>query len=136
MKRESVAEVLTKRNVFDEGQNAIAEVLPPRHSAAQRLLPRTHAAAEDHIADAKFDQADGVRNHASVILIIRVDHHDDIRAVLQRILVTSLLIAAIHAILRMNDDRQAHLSCDGDGVVRAAVVDENDLIDAAGRKIR
>ena len=45
--------------------------------------------------------------------------------------VAGLLIAAVTEVLLVNDDRQAKFAGDGDGVVAAAVVDEDDLVDRA-----
>ena len=66
----------------------------------QRLVARTDAAAEHHVADAQLDEADRVRNHAAIVLIIRMDHDHDVGAALQGFAIARLLIAAVAAVLR------------------------------------
>ena len=124
-----VAEVLAEGHVLERRQGAVGEVLPPRHAAGQGLVPRPDPAAQDHVADAQLDDADGVRDHPAVVLVVRVDHHDDVGPVLQGVAVAGLLVAAVAAVLRVLNDRQAHLAGDLDGAVRAAVVHQEDLVD-------
>ena len=102
--------------------------MPPR----QRLVPRADAAAQHHVADAQLDEADRVRDDPAVVLVVGMDHDDDVGPAFQGVAVARLLIAAVAAVLRVDDDRQAHLAGHLDGAVLAAVVHEDDLIDAAG----
>ena len=130
-----IAEVLAEREVLEAGQKAIADVLVNRHAARQRLLPRTDAIAQHHVADAHFDEADRVRDDPAIVLIIRMDHDDDVGPAVEGFAVARLLIAAVTAVLRMDDHGQTHLAGHLDGAILAAVVHENDLIDAARRHV-
>ena len=76
-----------------------------------------------------------VRDDPAVVLVIGVDHDHDVGAAVQGFPVARLLVAAVAAVRRVNDDRQAHLAGHLDRAVRAAVVDEDDLVHAAGRHV-
>ena len=130
-----LAEVLAEEEVLERRQAAVADVLPPRHPALQRLGPAPHAVAEDHVADAQLDHADRVRDHPRVVLVVRVDHHHHVGPVFEAVLVARLLVAAVAGVLLVDDDRQAHVAGDLHGVVLAAVVHEQDLVDAPGREV-
>src|SRR5262249_13921694 len=78
------------------------------------------------------DDADGVGDDPAVILVVGVDHDDDVGPVGQRRLVARLLVAAVAAVLGVLQDRQAHLAGDLDGAVGAAVVHQADLVHRAG----
>ena len=75
------------------------------------------------------------RNDAAVVLIIGMDHHHHVGAARQRFAVARLLIAAVTAVFRVNDHRQAHVARDLDRAVGAAVVHEDHLIDGADRHV-
>jgi len=130
-----VAEVLAQRDIFERSQCPVADVLPPRHAALQRFSPGAHPAAEDHIADAQFDQPDRMRDDARVVLVVGVHHHHDVGTLLESVAVTGLLVAAVAFVLRVDDDRQAHLAGYLHGAILAAVVDQQDLVNAAFREV-
>ena len=98
-------------------------------------MPRADAAAQHHVADAQFDEADRVRDHPAVVLVVGMDHDDDVGPAVEGFAVARLLIAAVAAVLRMDDHGQAHLAGHLDGAVLAAVVHQDDLIDAARRHV-
>ena len=63
-------------------------------------------------------------------LIIRVNHDDDVSARRQSEAVAGLLVAAVTAVHRMNLHlRMLEGSRDGDGVVGAGVIHQNDQVD-------
>src|SRR5207302_5883050 len=85
--------------------------------------------------DAQLDDADGVRNDPRVVLVVGVDHDHDVGAVVEAVAVAGLLVAAVAGVLVVDDDGQAHGAGDGDGVVGAAIVDEEDVVHTAGGEV-
>src|SRR5262249_37874477 len=108
---------------------------PDWHAAPQGLLARADAAAQHHVADAQLDEADGVRDDAAVVLVIRVDHHYDVSPPGEGFAVAGLLVAAVASVLGVDDHRQSHRAGYLDGAVLAAVINEDHLIHRAGRDV-
>src|SRR5581483_8080486 len=130
-----IAQVLAQRDIFHRGQKTIAEVLPDRHAAAQRLVARANAAAQYYITDTQLDETDGMRNDPAIVLVIRVNHHDDVGATGQGFAVAGFLVAAVAPIAWMGNDRQAHLPSDAYRLIFAAVVHQDNFIDGTSRNI-
>src|ERR1043165_8029895 len=63
------------------------------------------------------------------ILIIRVQHDDDIRTTPQRFAIASFLVAPVAKVLAMYKSGEAQFSGDFCGRITATVVDQNDLVD-------
>ena len=127
-----IAEVLTEGAVLRERQKAITKIFVDGHPALQRLGPRADAAAEHHVADAQLDEAHRQRDHPAVVLVVGVDHHHHVGAAGQRLAVTGLLVAAVTAVLWMDNDRETHVARDLHRAVGAAVVHEDHFVDGAG----
>src|SRR5262249_38661927 len=120
------------RDVLDEGEGPVGQVLPGRHAAGERLAPRADAGAQDHVADVGLDEPGQQRGEAAVVLVVRVDHHDDVGLPPPRLVVAGLLVGAVAAVLGVHDDREAEAPRDVDRPVAAGVVHDQDLVDAAG----
>src|SRR5262249_44391561 len=125
-----VAQVLSERDVLEDRQPAICDVLPDWHAALERLTPGTDPRAQDHVADPELDEPDKVRNPPAGVLIVRMNHQDDLGGALQCRSVARLLIGPVAAIRAVLDDPQPELACDRDGIVARAVVDQQDVVDA------
>ena len=69
-----------------------------------------------------------MRDDRRVVLVVGVDHDDDVRAALEGRPVAGLLVAAVAAVLRVHDDVDAQLPRDLDRAVARAVVDEDDVV--------
>src|SRR5262249_55402651 len=90
-----IAKVLTQGEVLDRRQEAVGKVLPRRHPALERLVARTNATAQHHVANTQLDESDYMRDHTTVVLVVRVDHHHDVGAAFQGVAVTRLLVSTV-----------------------------------------
>ena len=104
-----------------------------RHAAGQRVAEEP--AAEHQVALARDDRRDERRDPGRVVLVVGVEHHDDVGAGLQRRVVARLLVAAVAPVLGVDDDVEAELAGDVDGLVARHVVDEDDLVDEVVRDV-
>ena len=68
-------------------------------------------------------------------MIVRVDHHDDLGAALERFAVAGLLVAAVAEVALVDDDRESQLLGQRHGAVLRAVVDQDHLVDRAFRDV-
>jgi hypothetical protein len=59
-----------------------------------------------------------------------MDHHDDVAPARERLAVAGFLVRAVAAILGVDEDGESHFARERDGSIRAAVVDQDDLVDA------
>ena len=110
-----------------------AMYLIERHTAGEHLFAPADAGSEHDVDDARFDEANHVWHKRTVVLIVRVQHHDDVGLRLQRQPVTCLLIAAVSAVFRVAMDTDSEFPRHFSGVVGARVVDENDVLARAAR---
>ena len=81
------------------------------------------------------DRLDERRDARRVVLVVGVEHHDDVGAGLERRVVARLLVAAVAPVLRVDDDVEAEVPGDVDGLVLRHVVDEDDLVDDVVRDV-
>src|SRR5262249_47996841 len=85
--------------------------------------------------NAKFEDLEERRDQAAVVLVVRVQHENDVCAVGEGGVVAGLLVSAVAAVLLVNDGGQAEFAGDIDGVIAASVIDEDDFVDAIARQI-
>lgn len=133
--RMEIAQRLTEDEILEERAHAVDEVLPTRHPAIKRFPARADTVAEHNIADAEVDELSHDRADASVVLVIRVKHDDDIGIGLERCGIARLLIAAVAAIRWMRDDAQAERLRDIDGVIGARIVNEDAVVAESFRNL-
>ena len=69
------------------------------------------------------------RDETRRVLVIRMDHHDDVRAEMQRRAIAGLLIAAVADVPLVGHDERSEPSGERDGLVGAGIVDHHDGID-------
>ena len=112
-----LGQVEPEGDVLDRRQESVADVLPARHAAGQRVAEE--AAAEHEVVRARGDRLDERRDARRVVLVVGVEHHDDVGAGLERRVVARLLVAAVAPVLGVDDDVEAELAGDVDGLVRA-----------------
>ena len=110
-----LGQVQPEREVLDHRQEAVGDVLPGRHATRQRVAQE--AAAEHEVAAPVDDRLDQRRDPRGVVLVVGVEHHDDVGAGLQRRVVARLLVAAVAPVLGMDDHVEAELAGDVDGLV-------------------
>src|SRR5262249_6668204 len=93
-----VAQVLPQRQVLEGGQKPIGHVFIARHSRVQPFFARANAAAQNNVADPQFNERHGMRNNPAIVLVVGVNHYDDVRSGIQGVPIASLLIAAIASV--------------------------------------
>jgi hypothetical protein len=130
-----LAQVLTQAEVFEDGQGPIANVLPPRHATAERLSSSTHPVPQDYVTNPQFDKRHSMGYDPRVILIVRVNHHNDVRPVFQTIAVAGFLVTAVTAITVMDQNLQSHAAGQGHRSVGAPIIHEQDVVHATRRKV-
>ena len=86
-----------------------------RHAAGQRVAEEP--AAEHQVALARRDRLDQGRDPGRVVLVVGMEHHDDVGTGLQRRVVARLLVAAVAPVLGVDDDVETELPGDVDGLV-------------------
>ena len=109
------------------------DVFPPRHALLHRSPPSNRD--EHHIRLALLDGADDFGKQRGIVLIIRVDHHDDIGAGVQRLAVAGLLVGAVAVVAVVNEQLQAQFARDAGGFVFAAVVDQDHQVHHVVRQV-
>ena len=121
--------------VLRRGQKAVSEPLPPWHAGFGRIQSQP-ARAEHDIGFTAFDDLAQVRDDGRVVLPVRVQHHDDVRAHVERLPVTGLLVAAIAEVALMPDHVEPERGGDADSCVGARVIDQEDPIGLSLGNIR
>ena len=122
-----------QQDVLHQREPAVREILPDRHAAAQRVSaqnPRPQDARIQVIGNHRDHRRDQFRG----VLVVRMHHHDDIRAFFQRKCVTGLLICSVPSV----DGMGVHLHTlqilgDRGSPIVAGVVDEDDEVHDALR---
>ena len=97
----------------------------PPDSAVPLSKPRP----QHDVGLAVEDRLDHLRHQRRVVLVVRVDHDHDVGLVTQRFEIARLLVAAVAAILQVDDHFQAQPLGDVDGIVVRDVVDQDHLVD-------
>ena len=122
-----LGEAQAEDGVLEGGQEAVADVLPARHPARERVAQE--AAAEHEVDLAAQDRLDEGRDPRGVVLVVGVEHDHDVGARLQRRVVAGLLVAAVAAVLAVDDDLESEPLGDLHGLVARHVVDEDHPVD-------
>jgi hypothetical protein len=65
------------------------------------------AAAQHQVGVAGDDRGDQLGDPRRVVLVVRVEHHDDVGARCERRVIARLLIAAVAQVLAVDDDLEA-----------------------------
>ena len=98
--------------------------MPP----AIAVLPRMREPMHD-IVDVRRDHRRHRGDQPRLVLVVRMQHDDDVGAVRERERVARLLVAAVAAIGRMPVRRDAEAPGDRNGGVVAGIVDEQHFVD-------
>ena len=116
-------QLLVHKQVLHERQEAIREIFVSRHSAGKRTVSQNAGPKHNgiqSIADNAHHREDETRS----VLIIGMQHDDDIGIQIQRLPVAGLLIGAVSAVSFVNDD-VPYTECgrNSHGCVVATIVD-------------
>ena len=72
----------------------------------QRRALHHHARAHDHVGLAVLQRREQVLHHLRGVLAVAVEQHDDVEAALHRVLVALALVAAVHQVDGVLEDRE------------------------------
>ncbi len=120
-------EFLSEQDVLDQRQNPIRHIFIDRHSACNRILCQD-SRRQAHIIHAGGDHRGHGRHEFGLILVIGMQHHHNIRPARQRDVVTTFLIRAISLVRLVADAMNAELLSQGEGVIRAMIIDQNHIM--------
>jgi hypothetical protein len=123
------SQFLPEQDVLEKGEGAVEDVFIQRHAAMEGAFPQG-TGAEDALIDVVGDEPGHRGDQLGGILVIRMEHDDDVGANLECFIVAGFLVAAIASVLFMSDDMvDAEFFGHGDGVVPAIVIYEDDFVD-------
>ena len=130
-----LGQLLAEHDVLGQGEEPVGDVLVAGHSAGDRALGK-YARAEHKVVLAVGDHRGHRRDKQRRVLVVRVHHHDDVRAKLERTPVTGLLVAPVAEVALVADGLEAEPVGQRDRLVGAGVVDEHDLVDDVAVQLR
>src|SRR5438477_218060 len=96
-----LGELRAKDNILDKGKKTVRDVFPPRHAAA-KCAAAENAGSKDTGVKLARHQRRHRWNELWRVLIIRMNHYDDVSPGGKRVPVASLVVRAIAAIHRLN----------------------------------
>ena len=96
--------------------------MPPASGSPRNREPSIRSASPDRIG------ATSCGDPGRVVLVVRVEHHDDVGAPLDGAVVARLLVAAVAQVLPVHDDLESQALGDHDRLVLRHVVDEDHVI--------
>ena len=96
------------RGVLEAGEDAVADELVHRHAPGARLPAEQHARSEHRVGGAVEDRGEHLVHHLRRVLPVAVQQDDGVPAVLDRVAVAGLLVAAVAevALVAHHGDRQ------------------------------
>lgn len=117
--------------VLDSCEELVANPFPAWHPADDRPVVQ-QSRPDHHICISLHNRLDHVRDQPGVVLVVGMDHDDDIGTIAQGVGVTRLLVSPIPPVRRVDDYLEAILECDARGLIRTSVIDHHRLIDGVG----
>ncbi|MEY3456972.1 MAG: hypothetical protein RL215_129 [Planctomycetota bacterium] len=130
-----IPEILTENDVFENGQATIGDVLPCRHPALQCFCTSTDAGSKHDIDVADANEFSSNRNHSAVVLVVGMNHHDDISAAEECFGVAGFLVASVARVSLVLNDGQSQSPGYFDCLITTAVINEDNLIHSPRRDI-
>ncbi len=120
-------EMRPEEQVLEHRESAIGDVLPEGH-APPPCFPSENAGTDDDIERSVDDHRDHRKEEARVVLVIGMQHGDDVGLACDRRPITRFLIRSIPAIFGMHDGCNPEVPGNLCRIIGAAVVHEDDLI--------
>ena len=90
-------ELYAQKEIFESGKKAVGDVLVPRHAAMQRLAAYD-SRTQHHVVHVVSHHAGHRRDEQRGVLVIGVDHDDDVGPGREGFAITGLLVAAISVV--------------------------------------
>ena len=114
----------SQKQILKCGQQAIGNVFIERHAAFEGPSAK-NSRAEDYVIYAAGNHTRHRRNERGRVLVIGMDHDNDVGSGIEGFAITRLLIAPIAVIFVMDKGVNAELFGEMGGVVVARIVDED-----------
>jgi len=119
---------LVHQHILRERQETVGDVFVNRHAAGERAFAQDPR-ADDHGIDFIGDQVTHRMDQFGRVLVIGMQHDDNVGAKLERFVVARFLIAAVTEVVVVLDDvADADFARDGDCSIRTVVVHEYDFV--------
>ncbi len=99
-----LGQVQPECRVLEGGQGAVADEFPDRHPAGPRVTKE--AAPQHQVAPPGGDRLDQGRDPGGVVLVVGVEHDDDVGTGREGRVVARLLVAAVASVLGVDDHVQ------------------------------
>ena len=134
-----IRHVLAEHQIFYGGKQAVENIFIGRHAAGERFMPGPDARAQDDIADTDIQKPEDIGNQAAVVLVVGVDHDDNVRAPLERLRVAGFLVSPVAAVVRMHNGVNPKGAGYLGSIVFAVIIHQNYFIKIPGgisRKVR
>ena len=136
------AEARLQDAVLIPGEDLVADEFVERHPTPERVFPHEHPRAEDDVGLVARERCDHVGEHLGRVLAVAVDEHDDVKAVLDRVVVAELLVAAVALVHGIREDgermpvgaRLPQPLGERKGSIGRAVVDDQHFRRVAGQR--
>ncbi len=116
-----------QEKVLKSGQKTIGHILVCGHPS-RKGTASDDAGPQDHVINTEGDHAGHGRNQLRGVLIVRMDHHHDIRPVLQRLLITGFLVPTVSQVPFMPECLDPKVPCQRNGPVGAPVIHQQHAV--------
>jgi len=120
-------ELLAQEYVFDQGQEPVGNVLVERHPSFEGAGSQD-AGGKHRVEFVEGDHGGHGGNEFRRVLVVRVEHDDDIGPHVQRCQVAGLLVSTVSQVLFVDDRCNAETRRHGGGIVTARIVDQNHAV--------
>ena len=130
-----IAEILSEANVLQGGEKTVTDIFIDGHPAFEGFVACSDARAHHDVTNSESDKTYGKRYHLRVVLVIGVNHHNDIGVSFKDGIVTSFLVGAVTPIFLVDEDVESEISCNFDGSVGAAIITDYYLVGSPRRYV-
>src|SRR5271166_2180946 len=120
-----------QEQIFERGQQAVGDVLVKRH-APEQSGAADNAGPQHDVVNAVGDHAGHRGDQQRRVLIVGVDHDDNVGTGGQSFTVTGLLVAAVPIVAVVHEGLQAQALRDFQGTVGTVVINQNAYVDQVG----
>ena len=131
----AVCQMRSIYKIFRDRQHSVGNEFPDRHSTLKGHAVH-NARTDDHVGFSIDYRTHKFRNEPRIVLMVRMQHNDDIRPKLECFQITGLLVAAVAAILDVDHYRQAQGPRYINSLILTDIVDEDDIRDEILRNVR
>ena len=123
-----LGDFLREQDVFSQGEEAVGEVFVDGHAADEGSLAKD--AGIEHVVELVVgDHGGHGGDEARSVLVVGVEHDDDVGSTGEGDGVAGFLVAAVATVFLVLDGDESEFAGESGGVVLAGVVGEDDVVD-------